>query len=433
MNYRNNFQCEINRLTDELNRQIIYSQQINNENIRLYNENGKLNNDNSILNKMIFDNKKFFDEKLIENGKLNDELKNKVSEYEKKISELNKEITDLKSKNNNNLTSLIDMAEKFKHTVNKYKQNSMFTETKIRHLTDQNKILSEINLTLKTEVTNLTDQNKNLSENNLTLETKVKNLTDQNKNLSENNLTLETEVTNLTDQNEKLNKQLNNLKDKINDFLSNKPELCTLDTQKNLKRKLSEDNEDSISENSSSENSSSEDNNEENNEENNEDSNKRLKTDTSNNKLYQIQIKNEKSKFTNNLALSNLYDRNKHIILNLTFILLINNNINLNEDIKIQYINIFDRIIEEIKNNRNILFSEIQITNVIRKFHNYDISIDGIIFKNNTQIAKLCDDKVDIYNINNFNDLLSKLTIVEVEDYSVDLKSCLNNYKIIKI
>ena len=105
----------------------------------------------------------------------------------------------------------------------------------------------------------------------------------------------------------------------------------------------------------------------------------------------------------------------------------------MNEDIKIQYINIFDRIIEEIKNNRNILFSEIQITNVIRKFHNYDISIDGIIFKNNTQIAKLCDDKVDIYNINNFNDLLSKLTIVEVEDYSVDLKSCLNNYKIIKI
>ena len=113
--------------------------------------------------------------------------------------------------------------------------------------------------------------------------------------------------------------------------------------------------------------------------------------------------------------------------------MLINNNLNLNEDIKTQYINIFDRIMEEINNNRRILFNEIQITNVIRKFHNYDISVDGIIYKDNNQIAKLCDDKVDIYNINNFNDLLSKLTIVEVENYSIDLKSYLDNYKIIKI
>ena len=68
-----------------------------------------------------------------------------------------------------------------------------------------------------------------------------------------------------------------------------------------------------------------------------------------------------------------------------------------------------------------------------RKFiDNYKDTILNVS-KNNIQIAKLCDDKVDIYNINNYNEVLSKLTIEEVGNYSIDLKCYLDNYKIIKI
>ena len=64
-------------------------------------------------------------------------------------------------------------------------------------------------------------------------------------------------------------------------------------------------------------------------------------------------------------------------------------NLNLNENIEIQYIDIYDKIIKEIEGDRDILLGEIQVTNVIKKFHDYKISIDGIISKNNIQIAKL--------------------------------------------
>jgi hypothetical protein len=237
------------------------------------------------------------------------------------------------------------------------------------------------------------------------------------------NTKLINEISLLKSKNECLEKKYEEISKKCDKFEN--------DVNSYLKRKLSEN---SINKLENNEDSNLK-NNEDSNLENNEDSNKRLKTGTSNNILFQIQMingKKIKSK-NNNLALSNLYDRNKYIILNLTFILLITNNLNLNENIEIQYIDIYDKIIKEIEGDRDILLGELQVTNVIKKFHNYKISIDGIISKNNIQIAKLCDDKVDIYNINNYNEVLSKLTIEEVGNYSIDLKCYLDNYKIIKI
>jgi len=366
---------EIDRLSsvnNQVHQQNNYIHQISNENKRLKDENFRLDTLNHQVTNEINKFKTYNNQYQTENIKLNDTIKFMNSE---KIS----------------LNSLLKSGETEYNELHK----------KIESEIEKNKILSD-------DISKKNDCFEKLTNEHRKIKHDYMFTNSQNSKLINENLSLES-------KNEYLEKKYDEICREYDKFKN--------DVNSSLKRKLSENSSNKL------------ENNEDSNLENNEDSNKRLKTGTSNNMLFQIQMINgKKLKSKNNyLALSNLYDKNKYIILNLTFILLITNNLNLDENIKIQYIDIYDKIIEEIEGNRDILLGEVQVTNVIKKFHNYKISIDGIISKNNIQIAKLCDDKVDIYNIDNFNKVLSKLTIEEVGNYSVDLKCYLDNYRIIKI
>lgn len=374
---------EINRLSsvnNQVHQQNNYIHQISNENKRLKDENFRLDTLNHHVTNELNKFKTYNNRYQTENIKLNDTIKLMNSE---KIS----------------LNSLLKSKETEYNELHK----------KIESEIEKNKILSD-------DISKKNDCFEKLTNEHRKIKHDYMFTNSQNSKLINENLSLESKNEYLEKKYEEICRECDKFKNDVNS---------------SLKRKLSENSSNKLENNEDS----NLENNGDSNLENNEDCNKRLKTGTSNNMLFQIQMINcKKFKSKNNyLALSNLYDKNKYIILNLTFILLITNNLNLDENIKIQYIDIYDKIIEEIEGNRDILLGEVQVTNVIKKFHNYKITIDGIISKNNIQIAKLCDDKVDIYNIDNFNEVLSKLTIEEVGNYSVDLKCYLDNYRIIKI
>ena len=293
---------------DQVYQQNNYIHQISNENKRLKDENFHLSSFSDHIGDQLNIIKMNNNQYQTDNIKLNDTIKFMNSE---KIS-LNSLLKSKEIENN-------ELHKSIKLEIEKNKILSDDISTKQKKILQLNSLLkstetkyNELQKFMNLEI----EKNKNLSDDISTKKKCLEKLNNEHRKIKHDymftnsqNTKLINEISLLKSKNECLEKKYEEISKKCDKFENG--------VNPSLKRKLSENSINKL------------ENNEDSNLENNEDSNKRLKTGKSNNMLYQIQMINGKKIKNNCLALSNLYDKNKHIILNLTFILLITNNLNL--------------------------------------------------------------------------------------------------------